>query len=209
MDSAARIVSCLQQVIAALDLTSRTDDECRNIIGLGLRESVLALYPDADDGLIDQFKDHYRHYYLDQSLQPTALFPGAFDTLASLAAEDYLMAVATGKSRRGLERSFDETASRRFFHMSRCADEACSKPHPQMLLEIMEILDVNPEQTLMIGDTEYDMLMASQAGTAALAVAYGAHEQQRLLKHQPIHCLQQINELPGWLRGQQEQQETP
>jgi phosphoglycolate phosphatase len=161
---------------------------------------MLALYPDADVVTREAFVHHYREHFLSSQQLPSLLFPGALETLQQLHQQGYLLAVATGKSRRGLDRSLEETDTRGLFHATRCADECFSKPHPQMLLEIMSVLDIMPVNTLMIGDTEYDMLMASQAGAAALAVDYGVHDRQRLLEQQPLDCLSDIRELHGWLK---------
>ena len=109
------------------------------------------------------------------------------------------MAIATGKGRAGLDRSLDETGSKGLFHITRCADESLSKPHPQMLLDIMAVLNVEPSQTLMIGDTEYDMQMATTAGAQAVAVSYGVHEKKRLLSCNPIACVDSVEELRRWL----------
>jgi phosphoglycolate phosphatase len=201
MDSEARIVACLNLAISALGLEARPHHMLSNIIGLGLNEAVLSLYPEADEALVQAFVEHYRNHFLSDQQLPSELFPGALDTLQQLHQQGYLLAVATGKSRRGLDRSLAETGSRDLFHATRCADETCSKPHPQMLLEIMAALDVIPEETLMIGDTEYDMLMANQAGAGAVAVDYGVHDRQRLLEQQPLGCLTDIRELPGWLNS--------
>ena len=200
MDSEAMIVSCMKQTIDTLELEPRSDQALAGRIGLGLREAIQSLYPQADELLVSAFVDHYRHYFLSGQTPPGGLFPGALDTLHQLRGQGYLLAVATGKSRRGLDRSLRETGCRELFHATRCADETLSKPHPRMLLEIMEVLDVIPTRTLMIGDTEYDMLMARQAGTAALAVDYGVHERQRLMEQQPLSCLSDIGELPQWLQ---------
>jgi phosphoglycolate phosphatase len=200
MNSAAQIVACLRLTIADLELEPLPETSLSNIIGLGLHEAVQTLYPSADSRLTTTFINRYREHFLAASKQPSDMFPGSRDVLQQLHGQGHLLAVATGKSRRGLERSLDESGCRDLFHVSRCADECHSKPHPQMLLEIMAVLDVAPEDTLMIGDTEYDMLMASQAGAAALAVDYGVHERRRLLEHGPLHCLSDIRELPAWLQ---------
>jgi len=200
MDSEARIVACLTRAIDELGLEPRSPRALSNIIGLGLKEAMLSLYPEADEILLEAFVRHYRQHFLSDRQLPSELFSGALDALQQLHGQGYLLAVATGKSRRGLDLSLDETGCRDLFHATRCADETFSKPHPQMLLEIMAVLDVKPEETLMIGDTEYDMLMASQAGTAALAVDYGVHDRQRLLEQQPLSCLSDIRELLDWLK---------
>ncbi|NIR61898.1 MAG: HAD-IA family hydrolase, partial [Gammaproteobacteria bacterium] len=106
---------------------------------------------------------------------------------------------ATGKARRGLDRALADTGIDALFDASRCADEACSKPHPQMLHELMAALGGAPERTLMVGDTEHDMLMAHAAGVDPLAVAYGVHERERLLSHRPVACVETPAEIPEWL----------
>ena len=199
MNSASRIVACLRATIEDLALEPLPDTALSNIIGLGLQEAVQMLYPAIEATMIEPFIDRYRMHFLAEERSGSELFPGSRDVLRQLHDDGYLLAIATGKSRRGLERSLDETGCRDLFHLSRCADECHSKPHPQMLQEIMAILDVATHNTLMIGDTEYDMLMAAQAGTAALAVDYGVHGRQRLLEHRPVHCISDIRELPGWL----------
>ena len=199
MDSEARIVRCLQAAAQDLQLSIPTREQSRNIIGLGLHEAVTALFPEADGTLINRLAEAYRHHFLGADPTPAPLFPGAEEVLRQLASEEYLLAIATGKGRRGLERVLDETGLRDLFHCTRCADETFSKPHPEMLLQIMAVLDVAPQQTLMIGDTEYDMQMAIHAGSERLAVSYGVHASERLLQHQPLGCLDAIAELPAWL----------
>ena len=199
MDSVSRIVACLQAVITDLGLTDRELEALRDIIGLGLREAIFALYPDADEEFIKGFIDRYRYHFLSEKHQRSLMFPGAWELLKKLHDDGYLLAVATGKGRVGLERSLDETDCKGFFHITRCADESHSKPHPQMLLEIMSVLDVEPSQTLMIGDTVYDLQMAQQAGTGALAVTYGVHDRDRLLPLKPLACLDDISDVLPWL----------
>lgn len=199
MDSVTRIIACLQATISDLRLADKETLALRDIIGLGLREAIYTLYPDAGEEFIQSFIDRYRYHFLSENHQRTEMFPGARELLTSLHENGYLLAIATGKGRVGLERSLDETACQGLFHITRCADEALSKPHPQMLLEIMSILDVEPSHTLMIGDTVYDMQMAQQAGTGAIAVTYGVHDRERLLPLEPLACLDRISELLPWL----------
>lgn len=199
MDSEAHIVASLEKALADLDLPSLPRERLSNVIGLGLSEAVRDLLPDVDQDVVADFIDRYRHHYLSADPVSSALFPGALETLSRLANAGYLLAVATGKSRHGLERSLKETGCAEFFAVTRCADECFSKPHPQMLQEIMTDLDTPSHQTLMIGDTEYDLQMAGNAGTAALAVSYGVHERERLLQHGPLGCLDHIAEIIPWL----------
>lgn len=199
MDSEARIVACLQQAVADLALEERTVEQLRNIIGLGLREAIDSLYPGSDEQLHRSLTERYRYHFLTADPTPSELFAGAYETIEALAEAGYLLAVATGKGRVGLDKVLAETRLGSLFHATRCADETFSKPHPQMLEQLMDELGAEPAQTLMIGDTEYDMLMAANAGTGALAVSYGVHEPDRLFKHNPLGCIDSIGELPGWL----------
>ena len=201
MNSEFHIVSCMKAAIQDLDLPDRHDDEIKNIIGLGLTEAVRALYPQqANDAFAHKLADVYRAYYFSEDA-PQQLFPGAVETLEHLQEKGFLMAIATGKSRKGLDLSLEDTGLAGMFQISRCADETKSKPHPRMLNEIMIELECNGEETVMIGDTEYDMEMAYNAGTKAIAVSYGVHETQRLLKYNPTGCIDKITELSGLIAG--------
>ena len=186
MDSEARIVSCLSMTLSDLALPALGRDALLNVIGLGLPEAVATLLPGADADLIRRFIDRYRYHFLSDHHAPAMLFPGARETLAALDARGYLLAVATGKGRRGLDQSLEDTACRGLFSLTRCADETASKPNPRMLLEIMQVLDVAPGDTLMIGDTEYDLKMAPNAAACGLAVSYGVHARARLLPCTPL-----------------------
>lgn len=202
MDSAARIVSCMQAAAADLELEVPPVEAVRNIIGLGLREAMASLFPGHEESLVTHLVARYRHYYLGGDSTPSPLFPGARETLEQLSGEGYLMAVATGKGRPGLNRVLEETATAPLFHATRCADEGFSKPHPDMLLQLLDELGMEPEQALMIGDTEFDLQMAANAGVPGLAVDYGAHYRDRLMAFPQLGCLADIRQLPGWLREQ-------
>ncbi|OOG24520.1 HAD family hydrolase [Thioalkalivibrio denitrificans] len=199
MDSAARIVSCLRGAIADTGAEERDESALRDIIGLGLDEAILALYPGAGNRFLADFREAYRVHFLERDETPSALFPGVGEMLAALESAGYWLAVATGKSRRGLDRVLDDTGLARHFLSTRCADETFSKPNPAMLNEIMNELGLGPEDTLMIGDSEYDMLMASNAGTDRLGVTYGVHGGQRLSQHSPVALMDDLRVLPGWL----------
>lgn len=195
MDSESKIVGCVHSVTDELGLPRIQTDEIRNIIGLGLKEAVGALFSEHGRDVHQRVVERYRHYFLRGEDPLSALFPGVRETLRTLRENGYLLAVATGKSRRGLARELDVTGLQDMFDASRCADETFSKPHPRMLEEIMDQLLVGAGETLMIGDTEYDLQMASNAGTHAVAVTYGVHERQRLLQFDPRFCLDSIAEL--------------
>lgn len=199
MDSEARIVSCIKASITDLGLPVLDTATIRDIIGLGLREAINRLYPGSDEATRTLLAERYRHHFLGDNHASSSLFTGVKGMLTDLHKQGYLLAVATGKGRHGLDHVLEETGCQSLFHTSRCADETMSKPHPQMLLEIMEHLNIEPSDTLMIGDTEYDMQMANHAGTAALAVSYGVHARERLLQCGPLGCLDDIAELPVWL----------
>lgn len=202
MNSQAQIVGCMQGAIADLGLAPRDADAICEIIGLGLREAIATLYPDEPQDLVEAVADRYRHHWLACGPETAALFPGAEQTLRLLHEEGFLLGVATGKSRRGLDKVLRETGLGDLFHASRCADESGSKPDPAMLNEIMAELAAPAVETVMIGDTEYDMLMARNAGTHAVAVSYGAHDAERLRRHRPLVCLDRISELGDWLAEQ-------
>lgn len=199
MDSEASIVSCMQSAIADLGCEPRSGEAIKNIIGLGLREAIDTLYPGTDDAFLQAMVERYRYHFLGGGSDRAELFPGAAQTIRELSEAGYLLAVATGKGRKGLDMVLEKTGLGQYFHTTRCADETFSKPHPQMLEEVMDELGAEPHETLMIGDTEYDMQMASNARTHALAVSYGVHDRQRLLQHGPLHCLDAIDELGEWL----------
>jgi phosphoglycolate phosphatase len=200
MDSEARIVSCIQKAFADVGEPPPRREVARDVIGLGLEEAMTVLWPDG--GVIQrrQLIDRYRFHFLGANENESSLFPGTRDLIARLEASGYLLAVATGKSRRGLEYALASTGLAGRFHATRCADETFSKPHPAMLLQIMEELGADRSETLMVGDTEYDMQMAANAGVGALAVCYGVHPPDRLLRHGPLDCLADLAGLPEWLK---------
>lgn len=198
MDSEAHIVVSMQRALADLSMPDCSRESIRDIIGLGLREAMEKLLPAQTDAEYQALTDRYRYHFLaDDPCEP---FAGAEAVLQGLHEAGYLLAVATGKGRRGLDRVLESTGFGQYFVETRCADEARSKPHPQMLQEIMDSLATEPQQTLMIGDTEYDLQMANAAQTAALGVDYGVHSRERLLACNPLACLSAIQELPAWLK---------
>ncbi len=199
MDSQARIVNCLRTTLQDMALAERNDAQLSDVIGLGFREALNSLYPDENDQFHIEFVDRYREYFLQEDKTPSVLFAGATELLESLNRQDYFIAIATGKGRHGLDIALKENEVEHHFHASRCADESRSKPHPQMLEELMDFFAVEPEQTLMIGDTEYDLEMANNAKVQSLAVSHGVHEQTRLEKFNPLTCVSNINELDSWL----------
>jgi phosphoglycolate phosphatase len=202
MDSAAHITHCMRNAIALTGAEFRTDAEIRHIIGLGLEEAIQHLYPDKPHSRIREIADEYRQEFLVRSQHGSELFAGARETLYALAAQGYQLAIATGKSRRGLDKVLDETGLHALFPITRCADETHSKPHPRMLEEILTDYDAAKHDALMIGDSEYDLQMARAIGMDSLAVSYGVHDLERLLQHQPRGYVHDVTHIPDWLAEQ-------
>jgi len=199
MDSVARIVACVQAAVRELGQPLPGESEIREIIGLGLHEAVQTLFPALGAPLREQIVQRYRHHFLVQNRTPSELFAGARSAVEELAGAGYRLGIATGKGRSGLDRVLETTGLGEFFGATRCADETRSKPHPEMLLQVIQELGGTPQQTLMIGDTEYDMEMARNAGAWSLGVAYGVHPCERLRQHQPLDCLDSPAQIPLWL----------
>ena len=203
MNSEARIVDCLRASIRDVDLEHRSDDELKNIIGLGLREALETLFPNGTDQQWHDLTERYRYHFLGNEHEDSQLFAGARELIEDLHKEEYFLAIATGKARRGLTRVLGETGLGDYFHFTRCADETHSKPHPQMLLEIIDWYGVDAKDTIMIGDTDYDLQMANNAAAHSVGVTYGVQEKQRLLDCQPLTCVDNINDLSCWLLNEQ------
>ena len=208
MDSEAKIVASMRAAIADVGLPFRTKKELGNVIGLGLVEAIAALYPGMNGSDQQAVIERFRHYFVSADPTSSELFPGIQGLLQELTDQGYFLGIATGKSRRGLDYVLREHGLTQFFQSTRCADESFSKPHPQMLLEIMQELGVGPSTTLMIGDTEYDLQMAYNAGVKALAVCYGVHDKERLLACQPLAHVNSPSELHAWFMSTNTQQET-
>ena len=200
MDSAAKIVHCFQAAARDAGLAPPPDAAIRNIIGLGLVDALDLVLPGVDKETREQVVQNYRRHFIHIDQTETALFPGVIDGLEQLSTHGYRLAVATGKARRGLDRVLRDTATSGYFCVTRCADEALSKPHPQMLHDILEYTGVDAERALMVGDTTYDLQMALAANVPSLAVSYGAHERERLLQHRPLGCLDSFAEVCQWLK---------
>ncbi|RME33460.1 MAG: HAD family hydrolase [Gammaproteobacteria bacterium] len=199
VDSRASIVACMRRALSEAGLEPPADTVISQIIGLGLQEAVARLVPDATPPQRFLVTERYRLHYLRDAAEMVRFFDGAVETLERLREEGYLLGVATGKSRRGLDHALKWHEVTHLFDATGCADESRSKPHPQMLLDLMERLEVGPEGTLVIGDTEFDLLMAANAGVDGVAVTCGAHDQARLLECRPLACLRDVSELPRWL----------
>ncbi|KGK42275.1 HAD family hydrolase [Nitrincola sp. A-D6] len=199
IDSEASIIGSMQSAALDLCIDVPEDAAVRNIIGLGLPEAIRMLYPDQDETLVLAMRERYVQHFLSADPTRSNLFPGVRDTLEQLQGEGFRLAVATGKSRRGLDRVLSDTGLAPLFEITKCADETASKPDPCMLEEILLVTDVDPRRALMIGDTEYDLEMGQRAGIDTVAVSYGAHHIDRLSRWNPVLEVHQFAELGSWL----------
>lgn len=204
LNSLAKIAECMRLAAHDAGLEPRSEEEIRGIVGLGLQEAVTILYPGVDQPPLDTLRERYSHHFLIKDQQPCDFYPGAQDTLTALKESGHSIAVATGKSRRGLDRVLGNLGMQDFFHASRCADETLSKPNPLMLSEILQELDVPVAEAMMVGDTEFDLAMAAELGMRRVGVSYGAHDHERLNRHQPEAIIDNLSELLDVVAAQAE-----
>lgn len=200
MDSAGHIVDSLQKACADIGIDVPDERACRQIIGLGLTQALQALVPDLPDDQHPQLVDRYRHHYLGRDAE-IPLFSGVQEGIHELHEAGFVLAVATGKSMKGLDRALDYTQLRSYFSATRCADQTHSKPHPAMVEEILDELMLDRDKALVIGDTSHDMLMAANAGVDRLGVSYGAHLPEELHGHDPLAVLDSFAEVKTWLKN--------
>jgi phosphoglycolate phosphatase len=197
-DSTALIVRCIQLACRDLNLTVPSDADAAYVIGLGLhdalRHAVPGLAPERYPELGLRYREHYWAHKDD-----LVLFPGTLSMLQALKARQHLLAVATGKNRRGLDDALAQAELHGVFDATRTADETAGKPHPLMLQQLMAELGVSPERTLMIGDTTHDLQMARNASTPSVAVSFGAHEPEAFAEFGPLAVVHSTDELQRWL----------
>jgi phosphoglycolate phosphatase len=198
MDSTATIVKCIQSAARDLGLPAPSDASAAHVIGLGLAEAMQAVMPDIQPALYPRMVERYRYHFLTKDHQ-LVLFPGVTEMLGDLSNEGYFLAVATGKSRVGLNRALNATGLLSIFDATRCADETFSKPHPAMLQELTRELGQDLRRTVMIGDTTHDLMMATNAGASGVAVEFGAHPVSQLQACRPLFSAKNIPELHAWL----------
>jgi phosphoglycolate phosphatase len=200
MDSTATIVKCIQASAKDLGLPMPDDNAAAHVIGLGLQEAMEVVLPDIDPKYYPRMVERYRYHYLAKGHDLT-LFDGVQEMLAELSQQGYFLAVATGKSRVGLNRALDAVKLLSLFDATRCADETFSKPHPAMLQELTRELGQDIKRTVMIGDTTHDLQMAVNAGAAAVAVQYGAHPPDQLQALNPMYSASSVQDLHSWLNN--------
>ena len=188
-DSVARIASSMQRAASDHQMQVPSYDAVKEIIGLGLTEAATRLFPGVKREQLFALQTSYSQHFRSEDGSPCPFFPGVEETLQHLKQQGYQLAVATGKSRAGLDRVLTSLDMKSFFDSSRCADETISKPHPLMLEQLLEEFDLNPDQAVMVGDTEFDMEMAATINMPRIAVSYGAHHVDRLRSFEPLACV--------------------
>jgi len=198
MDSTRMIARCLQQACRDVGTKVPTEDEALFVIGLNVQDTFKLVVPELDEAGRARLADRYRHHFL-ASEHEAPLYDGVREMLADLHGRGRRLAVATGKARRGLDRALDATGLRDWFEATRCADEGFAKPHPGMLLMLLELTGVEPARALMVGDTTHDLELAANAGVDAVAVSYGAHGEALLATRPAKGRVNSVGELHRWL----------
>jgi len=200
VDSIGRIVAAMHQAADQRGMPRRSDEAVKGIIGLAMPEAIRTLYPELTTAEhVERFHAAYSDCYLAIDRIPSGFFPGVEQSLASFREQGYQLAVATGKSRRGLQRILDALGWQDYFDITRCADETASKPDPKMLHEILEHCGVPASQALMVGDASFDLLMAQRAAMDSVAVGYGAQTLTTLSAYEPKLSINHFMELSAWL----------
>ena len=197
-DSTQIIVRCIQAAVKDVGGTVPTDEAAGYVIGLGLAQALAHAAPDVPQSKYPQLGERYRHHYQLQA-DSLNLFDGVLPLLAILKASGFLLAVATGKSRIGLDEALQSVQLKGVFDASRTADKTAGKPDPKMLHELMAELGTTPQRTLMVGDTTHDLQMALNAGCPSLGVSYGAHEPSAFAALKPLHIAHSVQDMHDWL----------
>jgi phosphoglycolate phosphatase len=197
-DSTMLIVRCIQAACRDISVPVPSDADAAFVIGLGLHDALQHAVPGLPAARYPELGQRYRHHYI-ASQDDLVLFPGTLEMLAELKARNHLLAVATGKGRRGLDDALAHSQLHAMFDATRTADQTAGKPHPLMLQELMAELGTTPERTLMIGDTTHDLQLAQNAGTERVAVSYGAHDAEVFAAHGPLAVVHSTRELHDWL----------
>lgn len=197
-DSTAIIIDSIRQAAETVGLPVPAREEASSIIGLGLSEAIETLFGKISTNDFSRLVGLYGYHYKSMEHE-IPLFNGVEPLIQSLGDKGHMLAVATGKGRNGLNRALERSGLQAHFHGTRCVDECLSKPHPQMLLELMDEFGVAPERTLMVGDTSFDLQMARNANVDAVGVTYGAHPLHSLAVFEPIACFDSFEKLGQWI----------
>ncbi|MEO5661521.1 MAG: HAD-IA family hydrolase [Polaromonas sp.] len=197
-DSTPIIVRCIQAAVLDVGGKEPTDKAAAYAIGLGLMEALAHAAPDVPREKYPELGARYRHHY-DLHFNDLSLFAGVLHLLDALKARGHLLAVATGKSRRGLDEVLQSVELKGVFDGSRTADETAGKPDPLMLHELMAQFDLPADRILMVGDTTHDLQMALNAACASVGVSYGAHEPETFTVLSPLYVAHSVQDLHDWL----------
>lgn len=189
------ITHCLQHAAGQCGIAIPEAQAAKDIIGLSLNKAMQTLFPEIDQQTQMQLVACYSQRYNSKQMSREDLFPGVYDMLVQLNKAGYQLAVATGKTRVGLQKALQATKTEELFCITRCADETASKPDPRMLHEIIQHTNIAKERSLMVGDSIHDLQMALNVPISAIAVSCGAHSAESLQQYNPLLCLQQSTEL--------------
>lgn len=201
MNSEARIVASIQAAAQRAQFPVLSYDVSKQIIGLSLEKAILTLYPHASDESIALMAKNYTECFLNESAVPMMPFAGAEALLQGLKSIGVKLAIATGKSRRGLDHVLAELAYTDYFDLTRTPVEAESKPSPLMLEQILEAFELDVEQAVMVGDTEFDMEMAKTIGMDRIALSHGVHETAVLQSYEPVATFDDLMTMQAWLKN--------
>lgn len=201
VDSIDWIVYCVQSAAKKCDCAEPLPQEVKDIIGLSIQEAMNTLFPEVDAAIQQKMASHYSELFFSKQTTAEDLFSGVEDMLIELKQIGYQLAVATGKTRSGLDKVLRSTGIGELFCITRCADETVSKPHPLMLEQIMQYTGISPGRTLMIGDSIHDLQMAQNAQICSVGVTCGAHSAEILQQYQPLFCLEQTTGLLEIMTG--------
>ncbi|MGS2720055.1 HAD family hydrolase [Paraglaciecola aestuariivivens] len=199
MDSVGKIVGSIQATAEQLALPMPSFEQAKNVIGISLLPALKQVFNIQDEQLAQTVLHTYKSQFNQHAQVSSPLFQGAINLLTSLKAQGYTLAVATGKARAGLEANMQNTQTKEFFAVTKTADDAASKPSPDMLMQILQELNLSAAEVLMVGDTTYDMAMAETLGVDRIAVSFGVHSIEQLKQHQPIAVIDQLVQLPEYL----------
>lgn len=204
VNSAKHIVSSIQHACSKTGETFPGIEATKNIIGLGMHEAISALFGPREDDFIEAFRQAYSSHFFSRQPHRRDLFPGVMELLTRFRKQGYQLAIATGKSRRGMDLALNAMQLAPYFDNVRCADETMSKPDPRMLLELLDAFTLTAEEAIMIGDTEYDMDMAKRINMTKIAVSYGVHDIDRMrafqlagIANNPLELVDLVDKLGG------------
>ncbi len=201
MDSSVALNACMRRSLEDLGVEPPSDRDLHALVGLGLAETMVEICPQLDAAARSRIVERYRELWFSTYRFRSKVFEGAEDALTVLAARDYRLAVATGKSRPGLDYDLESTGLGPYFEATRTISEACSKPAPDMLLQLMDEIGAASQETVMVGDSTFDLDMARRARAASVGVLTGAYRRQDLMPYEPLACLTRLGDLPRWLES--------